>query len=167
MEFLKDFGFDPILLVAQIINFLVILFLLKKLMYKPVLEMLKKRDSEIKKGLYDKEEAEILLTKAAEKETQIIKKAQERADKIVNDAKNEANEVRGKIEESARRDSERMLEQARSTIASETKETEDRLTKKIGEISIALLESALKGIFGEKEQKEILKKASTQIQKGS
>ena len=51
MELLKDFGFDPILLTAQIINFLIVLVVLKKFMYKPVLDMLKKRENDIKKGI--------------------------------------------------------------------------------------------------------------------
>ncbi|MBU2632677.1 F0F1 ATP synthase subunit B, partial [Patescibacteria group bacterium] len=48
MEIVKQFGLDPVLLVAQIVNFLILLFILKKLLYKPVLELLKKREDTIK-----------------------------------------------------------------------------------------------------------------------
>lgn len=165
MDILKDFGFDPILFVAQIINFVIIFFVLKKIMYKPVMEIINKRTQEIKKGLKDKEDAEALLLKAEEKETEIIQKAQKRAEKIIEDAKLEAKETKTQIEESARKDAERMLTQARETITQETKQAEDHLTDKIGSIAIGLLENSLSGIFGKKEQDIILKKAEIELKK--
>ncbi len=165
MEFLKDFGFNPILLTAQIINFLIILFVLKKFMYKPVLDMLKKRENDIKKGIKDSEEAEKRLAEASEKEKQILQKARSEADKMLQDAKNEADGLKIEKMEQTRAEVEKMLEQARLTIAQETKEAEERLMRKVGGIAIALLEKSLVGIFGEKEQKVILKKATDQLQK--
>lgn len=167
MELLKDFGFDPILLTAQIINFLIILVVLKKFMYKPVLDMLKNRENEIKKGLKDSEDAQKRLEDAEEKEKQILQKARAEADKMVTDAKNEADALKAEKLEQTRIEVEKIIESGRATIALETKEAEDRLTGKIGTIAIALLEKSLAGIFGEKEQKEILKKATLQIQKNS
>ena len=57
MEIIKNFGVEPVLLVAQIINFLIILFILKKFLYKPVLDTLKKREDSIKEGLKQAEES--------------------------------------------------------------------------------------------------------------
>lgn len=165
MEFLKDFGFDPVLFIAQIINFLIILFILKKMLYKPVLDMIKKREDEIKKGLSDSEEAEKLLTKATEKETQILQKAQARAEKIMGEAREEATALKVEIEKSGRRESERMISVARVRIAQENREAEERLTKKIGEIAVRLLERSLQGVFGKSEQKTILKKAKSQLER--
>lgn len=165
MEFLKDFGFNPILFFAQVINFLIILLILKKLVYKPVLDMLNKRDKEIKDGLKNKEESDILLAKAREKETEILQKAQTKADKMVTDAKNEALETKAEIETGARAEAERMITQAKETIEQETKAAEERLTVKIGSIAISLLEKSLTGIFGKKEQEIILEKAEAEIKK--
>lgn len=165
MEFLKDFGFDPVLFVAQIINFVIIFFLLKKILYKPVLDILSKRDSEIKKGLKDKEEAEKLLAEAEVKESEIIKNAQTKAEKIISDAKLEATDTRTQIEEQARKEAERMITQSRETIDHETKLAEEYLTKKIGNIAIGVLEKSLTGLFGKREQQEILKKAESALKK--
>ena len=165
MNILKDFGVNPVLLIAQIVNFLIILYLLKRFMYKPVLNMLKKREEDIKKGLKDSEAAENKLVEADEKEKQILRLAHEKADKIVNNAKTEANEAKLQIEESARKESEKIIEQARLTVERETEDAEERLTQKIGAIAISLLEKSLTGIFGEKEQKLIMKKASAQLEK--
>ena len=165
MNILKDFGFNPVLFVAQIINFVIIFLVLKKILYKPLLEILKKRDTEIRKGLKDKEEAEILLKETQEKETEILQKAQVRAEKIIADAKLEANETRDLTLENTRKETERMINQAKETISQETKAAEDHLTAKIGTIAISLLENSLAGIFGKKEQEEILKKAELELKK--
>lgn len=165
MELLKDFGFDPVLLIAQIINFLIILVVLKKFMYKPVLDMLNKRKEEIENGLKNAEEAEKKLSEADEKESLILQKAHAQAEKIVADAKLEAIAVKEETEEKTRQEVEKMLSNARLTIAQETKEAEEALTQKVGKIAILLLEKSLKGVFGEKEQSAILKKATENISK--
>jgi len=165
MEILNEFGFNPILFVAQIINFVIIFIVLKKLMYKPVMDIINKRDKEIRKGLKDKEEAEILLEKAQEKETEILKKAQVKAEKIIEDAKLEASEAKAQTEENAKKEAERMLMQAHETISQETKLAEEHLTNKIGTIAIGLLEKSLQGIFNKKEQDIILKKAEAELKK--
>jgi len=165
MDILKEFGFNPTLFIAQIINFLIILFVLKKILYKPVLDMLNKRAQDIEKGVKDNEKAEKLLSEAETKESEILQSAQLKAEKIIADAKAEAIESRTQIEESARKESEKILSQARETIEIETKQAEEHLTKKIGSIAISLLENSLTGIFGKNEQELILKKAEAQIKK--
>lgn len=167
MDILKDFGVNPLLLIAQIVNFLVILFILKRFMYKPILSIIKKREDEIKKGIGDSEKAEKSLRDAQEKEKQILQKAQLKAEKIIGDAKLQADDVKAKIGEQTKKETQRMLMEARQTITQETKDAEERLTQKIGLIAIGLLEKSLAGIFGEKEQKVILKKASLELEKRS
>src|SRR4051794_20908553 len=49
MEILGRIGIDPKIIVAQIVNFLALAFILWKLLYKPFLEMLSRRKSAIGK----------------------------------------------------------------------------------------------------------------------
>ena len=72
MEIVDHFGLDPYLFGAQVINFLIIFYLLKRFLYKPVLEILRKREREIAEGLKQAEEGKILLEKAQEKEKEIL-----------------------------------------------------------------------------------------------
>lgn len=165
MQIFEEFGVNPILLVAQIVNFLLIFFVLKKFMYKPVLEMIKKRQDEIDNGLENSEKAKLELEKALEEEKNILQKAQARADKIMGQAKLEAQETKDKAHESAKKDTETMIEQAKEQIAQETKTAEEKLTQNIGSIAISLLEKSLQGLFGKKEQETLLRKADEQIRK--
>lgn len=156
MEILKNFGFDPIMLVAQIVNFLIIMFLLKRFLYKPVLDMLKKRQDIISEGLKQAEDARITLEKTLEKEKEILRKAQDEAKTTLTEAKNHAILISKQIENEARKQSEQIIEDSRKQITQETFEAEKRLSGKISSLSIDFLSKSLKEMFSEKTQKEAM-----------
>ncbi len=165
MEILKTFGVDPILLVAQIINFIVILYILKKLLYKPVMDMLKKREDVIKEGLKQAEEGKLTLEKALEEEKKILKKAQDQSKKIVDNANEQASAVSKEIEENARKQADKILEEAKRQIEQEAKDTEKRLSENVTNLSIDILRKSISELFGEKEQKALVEKAIRNITK--
>lgn len=165
MEVLGELGFDPILFVAQIVNFLVILFILKKILYKPMLEMLNKRQAEISKGFKDKEKAEVLLLETEEKEKKVLRIANEKAKKIIKDANVQAIQIKSKSEETTKKEADRIILEAKSTINQEIITAEEKLTERMGSLALSLLQKSLIGVFGEKEQKQILKKAETELEK--
>jgi F-type H+-transporting ATPase subunit b len=68
--FISQFGIDWKLFLSQLINFVLILIVLKFFVYNPVLKILKERNKKIKEGLDKAEEAGIRL-----KEVDIIGKA--------------------------------------------------------------------------------------------
>ena len=91
-----------------LVAFLVVLFILRKFAWKPILESLGDRE----KGIADsiataervkgemsqlKSENEKLLTQAREERTMMLKEAKEMKDKIVNDAKEQAKVEANKI----------------------------------------------------------------------
>jgi F-type H+-transporting ATPase subunit b len=165
MEILKTFGVDPILLVAQIINFLIIFFLLKRFLYKPVLGMLKKREDKIKEGIKQAEEARVTLEKTLEQEKKIFAKAHDEAKALILDAKNQALEVSREVEENTKKQVEKILIDARTQIEQDTKRMEQELAEKVSGLAKDMLEKSLQGVIGEKEQKQILNKALKNIKK--
>jgi F-type H+-transporting ATPase subunit b len=165
MDILKNFGLDPVLLGAQILNFLIIFYLLKRFLYKPVLGMLKKREDKIQEGLKQAEEARLTLEKTLEEEKKILNKAQDEAKKIIESSRVQAIEVSREVEEDTKRQAERILIETREQIAQESKETERRLSEKVSLLAEEMLKTSLQGFFGEKEQKQIVTKAIKNIKK--
>lgn len=165
MEIIKNFGLDPFLFGAQVINFLIVLYLLKRFLYKPVLDMLKKREDSIKEGIKQAEEARLLLEETVEKEKIILKKAQETAKETIANAKDQAGLIAVQIEENSRKQAEKIILEARNQVELETKEAEKRLSAKISDLSIEFLTSSIKNIFSEKDQTEVLDRAIKQIRK--
>ena len=58
MDILSQFGVKPILLAAQVVNFLILLFILKKFLYGPILKVLSERRKKIEDSLKNVEEIE-------------------------------------------------------------------------------------------------------------
>lgn len=163
MELIKQFGIDPILLSAQILNFLIVLFLLKKFLYKPILDLLKKRQDVIKDGLRKADEAQNRLAKTMEQEKTILKNAQTQAQKIMEQAKEEIKNLSKKMEEGMKAISDKILSDARGQIQKETQEAEKKLTLSVGHVAIKLLEKALPSLLSGKDQEAILQRAIRKI----
>lgn len=165
MEILKNFGFEPILFTAQVVNFLVIFFLLKKLMYKPVLKMLEQRKHTISQGLKDAEEAQLRLENATKEEEDILKKAQSEARKLIDDAKVQSANMVEQTEGDTRKRVEAMLSEARQQIAYDTAQAEKKLEKHVATLAVAFLQQSVKELFGPQEQELIMKNALKKLKK--
>lgn len=156
MDLLTRFGFDPLQLVAQVVNFLIILFILRRFLYKPLLTVLKKRRDLIKEGVEKTEEATKRLEQAVEDEKQILKKAQIGAIKIIEEARGQARSIIILAEESAQKQAEKIIKDARSQIANDVKEAEKMLTKHVSILAVKLLEEALGTMTNKKAQEEVM-----------
>ena len=134
-------------------------------MYKPVLQMIKKREEAIAEGLKQAEEAKIALERTLIEEKKVLAKAQEESKKIIEDSKLQAIEISKEIEENTKLAAEKTLLEARAQILQESQDAESRIAQRITVIAEALLAKSLEGVFGEREQKQILDKALKQIKK--
>lgn len=159
MELLNNFGFDPVLLIAQVVNFLLILFVLKRFLYKPILKMLKDRKESVAEGLKQAEEARKTLADSQIKEKEILKRVRLQGQQIVNDAKMQATEEARVIEENAKTVAARIIEDAKRQIELSEKETEKKLATYVSSLAIELITKSSKQLFPEKEQKTIMQNA--------
>lgn len=165
MEILENFGFDPVMLVAQILNFLIIFYLLKRFLYKPVLDMLKKREDTIQKGLEQAEEARITLEKTLEQEKKILIRARDEAKKITENARKQALETAAEVNKNTKKQTEKLITEAKIQIEQDASAVERKLSEKISILASDMLKKSLEGFFGEKEQKQIIKKTLKDIEK--
>lgn len=159
MEIFKNFGIDPLLLGAQVVNFLVVLFVLKKFLYKPILDLLQKRRNEIKQGIENAIDAQKTLDKAIQEEKTILRNANANAKRIIDNATKGSVEIAIQIQDNAKKNAEKILVQARITIERETKEAEKRLTENVTDASLKFLRKALEQLFTKQQQEEVLKTA--------
>lgn len=165
MEILKEFGVNPVLLVAQVINFLIVLYILKRFLYKPILTVVKKREESIKEGLKQAEEAKILMEKTAEKERTVLKKAQEESRKLLEDTKKQRDEIFKATEESAQKRSLQILNEAKKQISFETIKAQKELSMQISDLASEFLQKSAGDLFGKEEQELIIKNALRKMKK--
>ena len=135
----------------QLLLFVGLILLLKKFAWKPILDAVNEREEGIKEALLSAENAkkemlnlksdnEKLVAEARTEREMMIKEAREIKDKMINDAKTEA-QVQG----------EKMIEQAKATIASEKNAAIAELKNQVGTLSLEIAEKVLKGELSNKE----------------
>ena len=90
MEIFEIFGIDIYIIVAQIVNFLVILYILRRFLYKPMFKIFKQREDLAQTSIKNAEETKKVLEETQEKEKVILKKAQQTANQILKDAREQA-----------------------------------------------------------------------------
>jgi len=162
MEALSSLGIDWKLLLAQAVNFLILLFILSKLLYKPIVNLLEERKNKIEKGLADAEKSKNNLEKAELDAEKIREKAYKESNEILENAKNEATEETKKIVSKA----EKQAEDIRKHAATESLATKDKALKEakgqISEVVLAALSKTVHGIELE-QKKELSEKAMKEI----
>jgi F-type H+-transporting ATPase subunit b len=167
MDILEKFGINPISVAAEIVNFLLVLYILKRFLYKPVFNVLKKRQDAIKEGLEKAEEGKKSLETAQVEEKKIIKSANETASQIVKDAREQAATIVKDAQEKAKNESIRTIADAKVQIEIERKEAESKILKDVTRLSVEVLRKSLSKILSDKEQDEVVKRAITTLQKQS
>ena len=165
MEIIKNFGIDPVLLGAQIVNFLIVLYILRRFLYKPILDTLQKRRESIKQGLEASDEARVRLEKVVEKEKKILNNAHVRSQKLIDYAKKETNDLMQKTKNQAKIQADRILNQARLQITIETKEAEKRLASNISQLGIEFIQKSARSLFGSNEQEIVMKNVLQKFKK--
>lgn len=149
-ELIKTFHIEVNLLVAQMVNFAIVLFVLYRFAYKPVLKTLNSRTNKIEKGLADADAAGKKLEEIVEKEKEVMVNAKKEAQEIIKTAEEQAKANSMSIVLEARNQSEKLLVSAKSQIEQEKNKM---LAEVKGEIA-NLVVLATEKIIGEKLDKE-------------
>lgn len=165
MEILKNFGFEPGLFFAQIVNFLILAYLFKRYLYKPILRVLRDREQKIKKGLEDAEASQKKLEDAENERDEILKVASSEAQKMLDETKKTAAELKIRFVNEAKLEAEKIVATAKSRAKIEI-ENMERYAKRISlDISSKILESTIKKIFTAEDKEKILAKSIETLKK--
>ncbi|HET6450337.1 MAG TPA: F0F1 ATP synthase subunit B [Spirochaetia bacterium] len=156
MESLGKLGLDPIHLAAQVVNFLIIGWIIWRFLLKPLLATMNARREKIAQGLADTEKAKMALENAAREREKILQEASAESFRILQAARDEAERLRSASLQKAGRDAERMIEEARGVIALERRDMEKAVQGLSLRLSGRILEKVVSDLFGEEERSRIV-----------
>ena len=143
MEILEQFGINGKLLVVQIINFTVLLFVLKKLLYKPLIKILDKRRAAVAESMETAEKMKKEQEELEEKVAAELKKAKAEAAGIVSKADDAANQLTATKTAEARAQAEKIVEDARTAVAQEKADILDSVRDEVVGLVVAGTEKLL------------------------
>jgi len=118
-ELIKTFHIEAGMLLAQFINFVIVLLVLYKFAYGPVLKLLNERTSKIEKGLADAEASHKKLAEISEKEAAVLVEARKQAQEIIKKAEDAALTQAQGIVTVAKEQTEKMIMTAQRQIEQE------------------------------------------------
>lgn len=159
MDILQTFGIKPILLSAQVVNFLVLLFLLNKFLYKPILKVLDTRRQKITDSLKNAAEIELQLQKTEEDRLKQLAQATKEGKDIIEDAKTSAANIISQAHQKAAADIEMLAVKAKSEMASEREKLHQEIRAELADIVEISLRKVTTQSLNDKVQKEIIQKA--------
>jgi len=149
-QLISTFHIDIKLLIAQMVNFAIVLLVLYKFAYKPILKTLNDRTSKIEKGLKDAETANKKVLEIEEREKEMLANAKKETQVIIAKAEETAKKNKDEIIIEAKAQADKILEDAKKKI-------EDEKVKMVQEVKAeisGLVISATEKIIGEKLDKE-------------
>jgi len=155
---MEQLGIEPIQLLTQIFNFTVMVVILTKFLYRPILEKLAERRKKIEEGLALTEKMKVESELQEKKRQQIIDEAKEEARRIIEEGKKTGKKVEAEIIAKAHSEASAILEKGKEELASERLEIERGLKLQTIEIAEKWVETVLKEVLRGKNQQAIINK---------
>lgn len=163
MEILDEFGINGWLLAAQVVNFLILLFILKRFFYKPLLKVLDERKQKIAQSLKNADEIEKTLAKTEEDREKRLDKATEEAKQIITDATSSATQIIEEAHTKASLDIEEMIKKGQAALEVEREKLHQQIKSELSEIVGIALEKITDKALTAKEQKILIEKTVKEI----
>ncbi len=145
------------------VTFVILLFILGKLAWRPILEMLDEREKKIRESL---EQAEIARTEAEKtmaEQNKIIKAAKKEAQEILNKSRHAADSTKEEIVQKAKQEADQMLDKAKREIEL----SRDKAIEEIRDLAVELSMTATTKLIGksldEKEHKALIEQSIKKI----
>ena len=157
-ELFPKLGIDWRLLIAQLINFLILLFVLRRFAYKPLLKLLDERKQKIADGLANAQKAKSNLEEAGKERQEIISTAKKGASEIISLAEAAAQKNREETLKEAKAGVEKIVAEARKQIESEKNKMIGEIKSEITELVILAAEKTASIKLDDKKDKELIEK---------
>jgi len=156
---LEKLGIDWNLFLFQIANFLILLFVLNKVLYKPVFNFLDARRKKIEEGLEKCEKFGEEWQKIKNIEKEKMEEAEKAAYKIVEKARVDAQIKEKEILELARQKAEKIIEEAKTDILREREKILEELKGETTDFIVFATEKILKRTIKDEDEKKMIKEA--------
>ena len=166
---MEGLGINLPTLLAQVVNFAILLGLLYLVAYKPIMRMLDERSRKVKESM---EQTELIKQQAKHAEEEVKKQievAGKEGMEIVSRAMHTGEEVRQKAQQEAKQDAETLIARAQVAIQRERDGAIDELRKEFADLTIMAAEKVIEKSLDKQTHRQLIDKVleeSTTLKKG-
>ena len=155
---------DPGLFIWTIATFLVLLFLLQRFAWKPLLQALENRQEMIRKSLDDAEQAKTDLQKVQEESNQIVTKARIDADAIIAASRADAMKLQEELRAKARAEADGIISNAERQIQQQTDRSLVQIREEAVDLSLGIASKLIQRNLAKEDNNALIEDALKQIQ---
>ena len=158
MGLIEALGIDSRILLAQLINFSVLVWVLWRFAYKPILNMLEERRLKVEKGLDDAEEAAERLRAAEAEGKKMLVQARQDASGVMEEAQVQAEKRQQEVVKKAQEEIGVLMEKERNKVAAEKATALSQIKTEVSGLLVSGLEKFFAGGIDEKRDNEMIAK---------
>jgi len=147
---------EPGLVVWTLISFLILLFLLRKFAWKPILGAVGERERSIEQALSQAEAAKEEMARLTSENDQLLKEARAERDQILREARQMKDQIIGEAKEAAQAEGAKMLERARIEIDNQKAIAMADVKNQVATLSIEIAEKILRKQFEDQQKQDQL-----------
>ncbi len=155
---------DPGLFIWTIIVFLVLLTLLAKFAWTPLLQALEVRQNTITKALDDAQKAKVELERLNQESEIIIRKARVEADAIITSSRADAERLREEMRLKARTEAEGIVKNAERQIQLETSRALQQIRHEAADLGVAIASKLIQRNLTREDNEKLIEEALKQLQ---
>lgn len=155
-QILNQFGINKFLLTAQVVNFLVLLWILKRFLYKPILKVLEERKQKIAESLKNAEEIEKKLLQTEEDRDKKLAEAAQEGKKILEETTKTASQIIEEGHLKAAKDMEEIVNKGKESISVEREKMHQEMREELAEIVVVALEKITGKVITKEDQKKMI-----------
>ena len=150
-------------LIVQGINFLILLFILQRLLYKPFLAKMEERTQAIQRSLDQAQAARAEAARQQEENETRLRAAHAEAAAIRAQALKEAAEEQRRLVDAARVESQRLVETAKAQMDADVRRARDELRREVAELATAVAEKLVRRSLRDEDHRRIVADAIAKV----
>jgi F-type H+-transporting ATPase subunit b len=143
-------------LFVQVVNFVILLFILQRLLYKPFLAKMEERTEAIRKSLDEAQAARAEAARQQQENELRLRTAHAEAAAIRGQALKEAAEESRKHLEAAQAQSRKMVDDTRAQLDAEIRRAREELRREVSDIAIAAAEKLVRRSLRDEDHRRIV-----------
>lgn len=164
---LKALGINLPSLLAQIINFAILLIVLRMVAYKPLLKVMDERRNRIQQGLADADEAKRRLSQTEQEIQAEIARARQEGQALVAQAQQVSARIQEEARVQAQQEGEQLLARARSEIAMERDAAISELRREFADLTIIAAERVVRRSLDRQAHRQLIEETLAEASLGS
>jgi F-type H+-transporting ATPase subunit b len=155
---------DPGLFIWTIVTFLVLVALLAKFAWTPLLQALEGRQESIRKSLDDARQAKQELERLQQESAEIIRQGRIEAEAIITRSRGDAERLREEMKQKARAEAEGIVKNAERQIQLETTRAVQQIRREAVDLSVMIASKLIQRNLTKEDNEKLIEEALQQVE---